>query len=380
MRTVLYYLALDRRWCLLIFAVQIWIAVLLAVYGGALLVGSCEWSRVQESSYEDFLTLDEVVFGWVGDRLSRRHALFFFGLVMLLIATVILSIGRHIAVLVVGRLLQGLSAAVVWTSGLALLTDIFGQERYGEAVGYAQASVSIGTTSAPLLGGIVYAQGGYSAVSAMSLGTVALSIVLALVMVEPKRNSGWEDSSARFLATNSDNTTPASEESGGVGRNTESPIANEPGSGLPDERSFLIKKNNEKSAVSNRPAYLFMLRSGRILAAMGGIFTFAFVIISFEGMIPLFVKETFHWDSTRAALTFLSWIIPGFLGPVAGKAADRLGPRWIATGGFLFTVPPLILMRYITEDSNSQKFLLCSLLSLIGEWSFIFVSCYHGGA
>lgn len=135
--------------------------------------------------------LFEVVFRWVGAGLSGRHAMFLFGVLMLLAATVLLAAGRSVVVLMFGRPLQGLSAAVVWTSGLTLLTDIFYQERYGETVGYAQTYVIFGTTSTPLLDGIVYSRGGYLAVSATSLGTVGLSIALTLTMIEPKAKIEW---------------------------------------------------------------------------------------------------------------------------------------------------------------------------------------------
>lgn len=295
---------------------------------------------------------------------------------MLLTATVVLAIGRHVAVLIIGRFFQGLSAAIVWTSGLALLTDVFGQERYGESVGYAQISVGVGTTSAPLLGGVVYARGGYSAVSAMSIGTVAISIVLALMMVEPETKAGLEEPTPEIPVATKNNHIVAHEEANRVGVHIQNPTLNKQLSGLPDERSALIQKEQEKVKFSNRPAYPLLLRSGRVLAAMGGVFTYTFVIISFEGMIPLFVKTIFHWDSTHAALIFLSWIIPGFLGPIAGKASDRLGARWIAIGGFLFIVPPLICMRFVTENNTSQKFLLCGLLTLVGKYKF--VSCFCG--
>lgn len=345
---------------LLTLIVQIWIAVLLAVYGGALLVGSCK-SITPNLSAVDYLTVYEVVFGWVGDRLPRRRPLFLSGLLMLLVATTLLAFGRRIVVLVLGRILQGLSAAMVWTSGLALLTDIFGQERYGEAVGYAQTSVSVGMTSAPLLGGIVYARGGYSAMSAMSLGVVGCSIALALIMVETKAETGWEEPAPAASIQGSNNQIAAREVSG-MGRSNSSPTTIEP-----DEQSRLLQGNPNEGNSANRSAYPLLLGSGRVLAAMGGVFTFSFVITSFEGTIPLFVKETFHWDSTRAALIFLSWIIPGFLGPIAGKASDKLGPRWIAIGGFLFVVPPLIFMRFVTEYNTPNKVLLCGLLTLVGK-------------
>ena len=349
---------------------QIYIVVLLATYGAALLGGSCE-SIMPEQPCSDDLTLCEVVFGWIGDRLPRRHALFLFGLSMLLLATAMLAFGRHITVLALGRLLQGLSAAVVWTSGLSLFTDIFGQDRYGEAIGYAQTSVSIGTTSAPLMGGIVYARGGYAAVSAMSIGIIVISITLALLMVEPEIKAGWEEPVAGCPTTGNWSQNAVSEEVSRIGGSIQSPSTIEPVSRYSDERSPLIHKEHKEGNSKGRPAYPFLLRSGRILAAMGGMFCFSFVVISFEGLVPLFVKETFHWDSTRAALIFLSWIIPGFLGPVVGKASDRLGPRWIAVGGLLFAVPPLVFMRFVTKDSTSHKVLFCSLLTLAGKYSFV---------
>ncbi|KAG8526572.1 uncharacterized protein KY384_008773 [Bacidia gigantensis] len=325
--------------------VQFWIAILLAAYGGALLVGS-------------------LVSGWAGDRLPQRHAIFFFGLVMLMAATALLQFGGHAAILVMGRFFQGLAAAVVWTSGLALLTDVFGKDRYGEAIGYAQTATSFGTTCAPLLGGVVYGRAGYWAVSAMSIGTVALSVVLAIFMVEPKSRRTWEEQARDYLKAEYRRF-----EGGKEGGNDGSFFQRRPGrdslSYFPDETSTLLP-NKPAGTSSSGPAYLVLLRSGRVLAAMGGIFTFAFVIINLEGMIPLFVKDTFHWTSTQAALIFLSWIIPGFLGPLAGKASDRFGPRWVAIGGFLFAVAPLICLRLITRNTTEQKVLLCALLAMIG--------------
>ena len=303
-----------------------------------------------------------MVFGWLGDRLPQRRGIFLFGLVCLLLATVLLAVGRHIVLLIIGRFLQGLAAAVVWTSGLAMLADIFGKERYGEAIGYGQSSVSIGTTSSPLLGGLVYSRGGYSAVSAMSIGTVALSLALGLLMVEPKPEPGPE--SVPETAPINKGLDGLSVDSSSTECGSDPSTANEYD---PDERSALIPKFVNIKKPNHKPAYPLLLRSGRVLAAMGGIFTFAFVLISFEGIIPLFVKETFHWNSIHAALIFLTWIIPGMLGPIAGKTADRFGSRWVAVGGFLFTVAPLVLMRLVTRDTTTQKVLLCSLLTLVGK-------------
>lgn len=225
--------------------------------------------------------------------------------------------------------------------------------RYGEAVGCGQSSVSMGTTSAPLLGGVAYHTGGFPAVPAMSLGLVVFSLAIALLMVEPDSPPAHHQVPRRFR----EHTDLEGQDSRPSLRGPEAE----------DERSALFWKNTEETRTEGRPVYHILFRSPRVLAAMSGIFVYSFVIISFEGLIPLFVKEVFQWNALSAALTFFSWIAPSMLGPVAGRASNRVGPRWIAVGGFLFAVAPLILLRLVTRNTTSQHVLLCGLLTCVGK-------------
>lgn len=71
--------------------------------------------------------------------------------------------GSSITVLVIGRLLQGVAAAVVWVVGLALLVDTVGKDEIGQSMGIISAATSAAVFLAPLLGGVVYDKGGYYA-------------------------------------------------------------------------------------------------------------------------------------------------------------------------------------------------------------------------
>ncbi|KAH0093783.1 MFS general substrate transporter, partial [Aureobasidium melanogenum] len=103
--------------------VQSMISVLLAVYGGALLIGA-------------------PICGWVADRFESRRWSFMIGLLALAGSTIFLVVGNSLALIVVGRILQGLSAAVVWVVGLALLQDTVGSESIGQAMGYVGIAMS----------------------------------------------------------------------------------------------------------------------------------------------------------------------------------------------------------------------------------------------
>lgn len=73
--------------------------------------------------------------GIIADRLPSRQLPFLAGLVALLLATLLLLLGESIPVLAFARVLQGTSAAVVWTIGLALTLDTVGPENLGKTIG-----------------------------------------------------------------------------------------------------------------------------------------------------------------------------------------------------------------------------------------------------
>lgn len=73
--------------------------------------------------------------GILADRLPMRRLPFLVGLVALLLATLLLLVGRTVAVLALARVLQGISAAVVWTVGLALILDTVGPGHLGKTIG-----------------------------------------------------------------------------------------------------------------------------------------------------------------------------------------------------------------------------------------------------
>ncbi|GAW17780.1 hypothetical protein ANO14919_072470 [Xylariales sp. No.14919] len=96
--------------------IQSYVSNLLAAYAGASVVSS-------------------VPAGWIADRTNSRQAPFLSGLAALLAATIMLALGKSVAVLVVARILQGVSAAVVWTIGLAMVLDTVGPQNLGKVIG-----------------------------------------------------------------------------------------------------------------------------------------------------------------------------------------------------------------------------------------------------
>jgi len=298
------------------------------------------------------------------------------GLLALAAATVVLNVGSSIAVLLLGRVLQGLSAAVVWIVGLALLVDTVGPESIGYAMGYVGLAMSMGVLLAPLLGGIVFEKGGYNEVFAMCYALIGVDVVLRLVMIEKKVAAKWLPHKAAIAAANNALDRPQSSEEDKMkevdlayeqdslrletGR-PETGISQSPITGAPPLTSTELPKKKRRL-----PPIMTLLASRRLLSSLVGIMVQATLLTSFDAVIPLYVNQIFGWNSIGAGLIFLAIVVPSFLGPWIGSLADKFGPRWLATSGFILAMPFLVLLRLVDHNSLRQKVLLCALMAMVG--------------
>ena len=305
--------------------VQHWVSVLLAVYGAALLAGS-------------------PISGWLADKTPNRRLPLLIGLLALAGATLLLCLGNTLALLLLGRVLQGFSAAIVWTVGLALLADTVGHESIGQAVGYVSISMSMAILLAPLLGGIAYDRAGYYSVYYMAFGMIILDIILRLLLVEKKVARRWADVE-----------TPPGRQSEKVSE--------------PDEINLPATEtpHSEQAAPSQLGnATKLLLSSRRLWAALFCTIIQAMLLTAWDAVLPLYVNKLFGWHSIGGGLILLPLILPSFLAPLVGIWTDRKGPKWPCVIGFLFAIPFLILLRLVDHDGIRQIVLLCALLALVG--------------
>jgi MFS family permease len=59
-------------------------------------------------------------------------------------------------------------------------------------------------------------------------------------------------------------------------------------------------------------------------------------------------------------------MVPGFFAPLVGILSDRYGAKWPSFAGFVASVPLLICLRFVTENTIRHKVLFSALLVLLG--------------
>lgn len=112
---------------------------------------------------------------------------------------------------------------------------------------------------------------------------------------------------------------------------------------------------------------LYCLSDPRLLTALLLAFVQATLLSTFDATIPTVAQSLFGFDSLKSGLLFIALVLPYLiLGPVAGWAVDKYGPKPAAVLGFGYLVPVLILLRLVQAGGKGEVIKYCALLALSG--------------
>ena len=288
-------------------------------------------------------------FGWIGDRIPGRRTPFILGVAVLGISTLCFALGRTLPVLLIARILEGLSTAIVCTLGCALLNDVVGSEHIGKAMGYTSVALSLGLLIGPVIGGVLYEHGGYFQVFLPAFCLIAVELILRVMIIEPEERIRGTNLSQK--ASGSIEAPPEFGTDERLQPETET-----------DEQPLLPIATHE----FNRHAFSILLCSPRFLVAVMSLFVLNNIGCGFDGVLAPYINDAFGLNAMHAAALFLAIALPMFLAPISGALTDRFGAKWPAAAGFLIAVPSLVLLRLVARGTNLPFVKLAILLFFVG--------------
>ncbi|MCC3769914.1 MFS transporter [Streptomyces sp. UNOC14_S4] len=275
-----------------------------------------------------------LLFGRVADRYGRRR-LFLAGLVLFTLASVLATLAWNPAVFLGGRALQGLGAAVVVPTGMALLTTTFAEGPQRErALGISGTLMSLGFTIGMLLGGVLTDSLGWR--STMGLLAVAGVGVLAIApglltesrpAARPRLDMpGAVTVTGGLLALIYALSTAAQQ---GFGR-TDVIVSLVAGVGL------LVAFVAVEARTAEPLVSLPMLRRRTVAwGNLAGLTTFA-MMTSVIFLLTLYLQEVLELSAFRSSLIFaVQGLFAALGGITAPKVITRLGTRTTLVTGLL---------------------------------------------
>jgi len=304
-------------------------------------LSTIEWVALAYS-----LTLTGVLLaaGRLADARGRRR-IYGLGLVGFTLASLLCGLAPDVATLIALRALQGFCAAFVSANGSALLVQAFPSEERGRALGAFGAMVGVGLAIGPPLGGLVVAHASWRWIFLVNipLGLLAWNLLQRRVPADGPPSSvtpAW-----------SDRIQPLFWALGLVG--VMLAVTRAPEHGLTDVlvlasalagvallTAFLVTQSR-----ASEPLLPLDLVFGPLGAAVTLTFLGQLLTVAVGFLMPLVLEETGGLSAAQSG----AWlaILPGaalFCAPVAGRLADRLGPRTLTVTGMAITTLGLFLL------------------------------------
>lgn len=274
---------------------------------------------------------------------------------------------------------QGASSAVVWAVGLALIVDTVPTNELGQSMGYIGMSLTMGTVTGPLIGGVIYEHAGYYYVFALAFALLGFDIFCRLMIVENKarRKHSFPSVPEGQRPAEHKETLNKTSDSGFPVTESSDPTRDDLDRQMPQAGSIQTSVAVSATHKSKPPIYILMT-SVRMLVAVWAFFVIFLLMSALDSVLPLFVQETFGWGQTAQGLIFLPLAIPHVVEPAIGYINDRKpnARPHVAAGAFLLLVPILVLLRFVSYSSLGQKVLLCALLAVVGFCIAALMPCF----
>jgi EmrB/QacA subfamily drug resistance transporter len=312
-----------------------------------------------------------ITWGKLGDQFGRRR-MFIAGVATFVIGSLVVGTAPTIGVIIFGRFVQGMGAAMTSPSTLSLLSSTFTGRMRGVAFGVWGATAGAAGALGPLLGGFLTTFASWRWAFLINLPIGVIAIMGAIFVVEesmdtPRRHRidvigmllaavglgalvfGLIEGQGHGWLTPSDTFT--------LGR-FEWPLANVAVSPV----AFLV-------AVVSLTLFVFYELH---LERRGGEALFAFSLLRFKGfryglmtvlivalgefgilfVLPIYLQVARGLTAFQTGVIFLPFAVANFLfAPFAGALSTRFGPKWVVTTGMLCEATAIFLLgRIVTTD------------------------------
>ena len=299
-----------------------------------------------------------VPFGRIADIYGRKR-IFTYGIITYTVAALISAIAPSAVMLICSRVLQGIGGAMIFSTGVAILTSAFPAEERGKALGINVAAVYTGLSLGPFLGGFLTEYFGWRSIF---LANLPLGLTVIAVIFWKLKGEWAEARGDKFDITGSIiyslmliaimyGFTLLPEMSGAwlilVGvlgvvafvkweMKVKSPVLN-----------IGLFRNNTVFALSNLAA----------LINYSATFAVAF-------LLSLYLQYIKGLSPQNAGLVLVAApIMQAIFSPLAGRLSDKIEPRIVASAGMALTVIGLLPFIFLNQET-SLWFIVTSLAVL----------------
>ncbi|MGV0714906.1 MFS transporter [Mycolicibacterium sp. XJ662] len=290
-----------------------------------------------------------LVGGRLGDRFGPKNV-YLVGLALFTAASSWCGLSESIGMLIVGRLAQGVGAALLTPQTLSVVTRIFPAERRGVAMSIWGATAAIGMFVGPLAGGVLVDGLGWRWIFLLNIPIGALGLILArrLVPALPGRRHRFDVLGVLLSGAGISLIVFGLQE--GRNHSWALDIWLCLVGGLLLLAVFVIWQSVQPREPLV-PLKLFRRRDFSLSNV--GIALTSFAVVAFVVPLMFYLQDVRGLSATHAALVTVPMAVAtGVLAPVVGRLVDRFHPRVIVGPGFAAMSVALVWLAMEMEPTT----------------------------
>lgn len=287
-----------------------------------------------------------------------RKRLFVLGVILYALGTALCALAGSAATLLASRVFQGVGAALISATSVAILTSIYPPLQRGRVLGINVAAVYVGLSVGPYLGGAMVEAWGWRSVFWANVPLALLTLAFTLWRVKGE----WADSPGEPFDL-----------LGAVVYGL-SVVALMMGfSRLPDlgglwlilagaaaGAAFLWRQTRIRAPLLE----LGLFRGSRMftLSSVAALVDYASTT-SVTFLLSLYLQYIKALSPREAGAVMIAQpIVQAIFSPVAGWISDRIAVRWVASLGLAFTLTGLILLTRLSATTSMGYIVACLLI------------------
>ncbi|GJE87860.1 MFS general substrate transporter [Phanerochaete sordida] len=297
-------------------------------------------------AYSAGLVLSTPPIAMFSERYNTRTWPLVMGQVILIGSQIMLMLAPTYWLMVIARIIQGISSSIIWVVGLALLCDTASESIVGRQLGIAMTGLSLGMLVGPLAGGLLYHRFGFHGPGILAIIATAADLVGRLLIIERKDAIAHGVDPAADPRADEEATVQEGPASDNDNKEEKPPAAEGTLAGLAPLPPPQTQQEQHAPAAPATPrlSLLGVVRklatSKRALTVMLGSTIYGMSYASQEPALPLHLQAVWAFDSSKVGLIYLAGVLPTLVSsPLAGWLADTRGAEWTLSAALLLALP-----------------------------------------
>jgi EmrB/QacA subfamily drug resistance transporter len=303
--------------------------------------------------------------GKLADLFGRRK-IFIVGLAVFSLSSLACGFAPSAGFLIGARAVQGIGAALMNPATLSIITATFPPKQRGQAIGIWAGVSALALAIGPLAGGLIVDNIGWNWIFFVNVPVGALGIVVSYFFIKESRDTSHEQSidfpglltsggalfALSYALIEGNQRGWASAEILGLLAGAAVLLV-----------AFVVLESRQRLPMLD----LSLFRIGSFVGANTVALLVSLGMFGVFFFVSLYVQNILGYSPTKAGAIFLPMtILIILIAPIAGKASDRIGSRWLMGGGMTLLSISLLFYQRVGLHSTFWTLFPAMILGGIG--------------